>query len=371
MLKSLYIHFPYCLHLCNYCDFYKKALTDDNQIDSYLELMDQQTRELVRIMEDQKTSFEPLETLYIGGGTPSLFKPIKLEGLLGKLQKLGINQASNCEFTIEIDPGTFNLLELEAWQKLGVNRFSVGVQAFEEDFLKLLDRRHGKVEVKESLTILKDQNLNFSVDLMIGIPQSEKRDLKSEIDQLLAYSPSHFSVYILQARANYPLKNQLPNDELIRRDFIFVSNYLKQNGFNHYEVSNFAKGESKESLHNKRYWDYQSVAAVGPNATGTICYSDRVFRYQWKSLSEGFQVENVTGESLILEKLFIALRRSKPVNLIHILGSELSVKKLNSKLANWKELGYVDASSNLENVAVQPLGFLMNDSMINDLMDLF
>ncbi|MAZ49101.1 MAG: hypothetical protein CME65_11095 [Halobacteriovoraceae bacterium] len=370
MLKSLYVHFPYCKHLCNYCDFYKHKLTESSQIDTYLELMDVQVRELVKLNDFHGESFDLLDTLYIGGGTPSLLKPDKMKQLLDNFSKVGLSLNSNYEFTIEIDPGTFNLEELEAWKELGVNRFSLGVQAYNEKYLRLLDRRHDLSEVTLSLEYLSKTKSNFSVDLIIGTPESEARDLIQEIEQLSDFSPSHFSVYILSTRLNYPLKEKLPDEEKIRDDYLEVSRQLEKLGFHHYEVSNFAKTETMESVHNKKYWDYESVAAVGPNATGTICKPDKVFRYQWKSLSGGFQTEEVKGESLILEKLFLALRRSKSFNLQSILGMNISQQYLKTKVENWHQLGYVEPGSDLENLKITPLGFLMNDSMLGDLMDI-
>ena len=214
------------------------------------------------------------------------------------------------------------------------------------------------------------KNLNFSVDLLIGTPFSESRDLENELNGLLKFGPSHFSVYILNARANYPHKKNLPEDEISRDQYLLVSNFLTQKGFEHYEVSNFAKTKELESSHNKRYWDFKSVAAVGPNATGTICSPEEVFRYQWKSLSDGFQVETVAGSSLLIEKLFLSLRRSEPVDLSSLLDSSKLSKNLDSKLENWHQLGYVLPDSKINNIRVTPQGYLMNDSMLSDLMDL-
>tara|TARA_Y100000768_G_scaffold350897_1_gene301350 strand:- start:3275 stop:4276 length:1002 start_codon:yes stop_codon:yes gene_type:complete len=332
--------------------------------------MDVQVRELVKLNDFHGESFDLLDTLYIGGGTPSLLKPDKMKQLLDNFSKVGLSLNSNYEFTIEIDPGTFNLEELEAWKELGVNRFSLGVQAYNEKYLRLLDRRHDLSEVTLSLEYLSKTKSNFSVDLIIGTPESEARDLIQEIEQLSDFSPSHFSVYILSTRLNYPLKEKLPDEEKIRDDYLEVSRQLEKLGFHHYEVSNFAKTETMESVHNKKYWDYESVAAVGPNATGTICKPDKVFRYQWKSLSGGFQTEEVKGESLILEKLFLALRRSKSFNLQSILGMNISQQYLKTKVENWHQLGYVEPGSDLENLKITPLGFLMNDSMLGDLMDI-
>lgn len=367
MINSLYIHYPYCIHLCNYCDFYKHKWESADQNKAYLDLLTQQLHELSQIFDQKKQSLAPLESLYMGGGTPSLLGPDYLEDFLELLNRYDISLGAGCEFTIEADPGTFNAEDVQRWKKLGVNRVSVGVQAFEESQLNLLDRRHSIQDIAQSLEFLK--GMNFSVDLMIGTPDSDGRNIENEIFELLKFGPSHFSVYILSTRKNYPHNQKLPDDEIIRDQYLQVSNYLEGAGFMHYEVSNFAKGQELRSRHNMKYWDFESVAAVGPNASGTICSSDQVYRYQWKSLSAGHLDEVVTGSSLVIEKLFLGLRRSKEFDL-----SALFPKKyheiLQSKLENWHRLGYVLADSKINKVKLRPLGFLMNDSMLSDLMDL-
>ncbi len=367
MISSLYIHYPYCIHLCNYCDFYKHKWESADQNKAYLDLLTQQLHELHQIIDQKEESLAPLESLYVGGGTPSLLGPDYLEKFLQLLDRYNISRSSGCEFTIEADPGTFNAEDVKRWKELGVNRVSVGVQAFEKSQLNLLDRRHSIEDISESLHLLK--GMNFSVDLMIGTPDSHERNIEHEIFELLKFGPSHFSVYILSTRKNYPHNHKLPDDEIIRDQYLRVSQCLIEAGFMHYEVSNFAKAPELRSRHNMKYWDFESVAAVGPNASGTVCRADQVYRYQWKSLSAGHLDEVVEGSSLLIEQLFLGLRRSKEFDLAALFSKKYH-EILESKLENWLRLGYVFADSKINKIKVRPLGFLMNDSMLSDLMEI-
>lgn len=367
-MKSLYIHFPYCLHLCNYCDFYKHKLTDSAQIERFLSLVEEQLDEFLKLNSSAQVKVEPLETLYIGGGTPSLWKPVKLKRFLSLLNQKGIERGGDIEFTMEIDPGTFTFEDLLGWKKLGVNRLSVGGQAFSDHGLKILDRRHSLTEVQKSLKLIADNFENFSVDLIIGTPAAKQRDLDSEIDQLMSYGPKHLSVYILGTRKNYPLLESMPDDELIASQYLAVSEKLKDLGFDHYEVSNFAR-PGYQSAHNLKYWNFRSVGALGPNATGTNVFEDHLQRYQWKSLSAGYIEERIEGSSLLLERIFLNLRMSRTQDLSSLFPLE-NRENLHQIIENWREKGYVTGHSKSEALCVTPRGFLFNDSMIEDLMPL-
>jgi oxygen-independent coproporphyrinogen-3 oxidase len=305
-----------------------------------------------------------LKTLYIGGGTPSLWSMSGInfikEHIIEKYQL-----EKNHEFTIEVDPGTWTEEEIDSWIAIGVNRFSIGIQTFDEKFLSIMDREHTMLEAMELLTFLKSRKLNYSVDLMLGLPESLtlKRDIHSEIDKIIEFDPSHFSVYILKTRSNYTHKSKLPDEDYVSDEYIRTCEYLAVKGYEQYEVSNFAKN-NKKSLHNLKYWNYESVACLGSNATGLICDNSRSVRYQWKPSGEGVTSELVEGTSLEIEKIYMKLRTSGGLELSYFAGeNQAHFQKL---VALWQERKYVDSLCN-NSIHLSSRGFLMLDSLMDDI----
>lgn len=355
-IPSLYIHFPFCKHLCNYCDFYKHKFDDsEKQRAQYQDWLNKALESHQKLLDENRFEISKLDTLYIGGGTPSLW------GLQG-VSYIGdkFKNYSPKEFTIEVDPRTYSTREIKAWEDIGVNRFSLGLQAFNDDYLKLLDRKHTKDEVKQTLKDFSGKN--YSVDLLIGAPKfSSARNIKSEIDELISYGPKHFSVYILKTRKNYPLIEKLPSDDEVSEEYLEVCEYLESQGYRQYEVSNFAQ-DGFRSEHNLNYWRYKSVAAIGQNATGLLSSPEKVIRYQWKSSSSDYVIEELSGESLRIEQVYLGLRHKGDFDLASFFASES--EKLNKLLNQWDKLGYLDKNSAYH---LTSKGFLMLDSIIGDL----
>ena len=362
-ISSLYIHFPFCKHLCNYCDFFKHKLENTNQVDEFETFFSKQLDLHETYLKENGYKLEALETLYIGGGTPSLWGErgaIYLESLF---QNKRLSLKESCEFTVEVDPDAWNESEVLRWQSIGVNRFSIGSQAFSDKYISRMDRTHCLADVIKTVKYFSDRNLNYSVDLMLGLPDSETRDIETELRELLRFEPKHLSVYILKTRANYPLKNNLPVEDFTRDEYLKVSAVLKSFNYKHYEVSNFAR-EGFESKHNLKYWEYQSVAGLGPNATGLIVNDTAAIRYQWKSISLGVTDEKLVGSSLLIEKLFLGLRFHNGFDFETLFPNEnKSFVKLYKK---WTESGYLENYSSTHEIYLSALGYLMCDSLIDD-----
>ena len=377
-VSSLYLHFPFCKHLCNYCDFYKHKLTDYSQILEFEQLLEQSWEVHENLLLQHNANLAELETLYLGGGTPSLWAKAGAiffkENFIGKRLRL----ASNCEFTMEVDPGTWTQDTIDAWRDNGVNRFSLGVQAYDDRQLEILDRNHRVSDVKKTLEYFQKLKVNFSLDFIIGLPEYDgtKRDIRSELLNMMDYAPSHFSVYILQTRKNYPHLSKLPDDNIQSDQYLEVVELLEANGFNQYEISNFSKS-GKESKHNYKYWNYESVAAIGANATGLIVNGEQATRYQWKSLSAGYQIEALDYESWRIEKVYLALRTKKGLDISFIVKSyqgknseSVITSKIKKAMQRWRELGYLAKECYLESssvISLNPRGLLMLDSIMDDL----
>lgn len=364
-VDGLYLHFPFCRHLCNYCDFYKHKLSDDEQVSKYEKVLSDQIIMNNKILSDHDFIMNELETFYIGGGTPSLWSTRGSEFLASCLLPK-FNFAEDYEFTIEVDPGTWTEKEIRKWMDIGVNRFSIGVQSFDRDYLNILDREHSIDDIIDTVSFMKSINANYSVDLMLGVPLlDKKRDIVKEIEDLVQYNPNHFSVYILKCRSNYPNLNMLPDDEVVADEYLKVCQFLGQLGFEQYEVSNFAK-EGFQSKHNKKYWEYKSVAALGANGSGLLVNSDELaLRYQWKSLSDGYITEQLSDSSLSIEKFYMQLRAKGCFDL-----NALSTKNFNEfqkLIQKWKSLGYVDVKSS--EFSLSPRGYLLLDSLMDDVFN--
>lgn len=307
--------------------------------------------------------FGPLKSLYIGGGTPSLWGTEGVHYLSERLDYWGLKLAKDCEFTLEVNPGTWTEDAITQWKALGVNRFSLGIQSLREDYLKILDRVHSVSDVFKTLKFFNEIDANFSVDFMLGLPWSisKNRDVLEEVEEILAYNPSHLSLYILTAKAGYPFKEELPEDDFLSEEYMKVVNYLAEKGYFHYEVSNFSK-PGFESTHNLQYWKSHSVAALGPSAVGYL--SENQLRYKWKTSVADFVEEKLDDESKELEDLYMGLRLSEGITLTDHF-SEKELERLNKTFENWVNEGWAKYSGNHLKLTSQ--GLLILDGLMQQI----
>jgi oxygen-independent coproporphyrinogen III oxidase len=358
-VTSLYIHVPFCRHLCNYCDFFKHKFERPSAQRKEFEIYLKQSFERHEsIMREFNVEWSDLETLYLGGGTASLWDQQGAE----VFKSLGIRLAQTCEATLEVDPGSWTEEGLRAWEEIGVNRYSVGTQSFDPEYLKVLDRAHSRDETITLLERLKGKN--FSVDFLLGSPKAnQNRDILKELDELLSFEPKHLSLYILQPAAGYKLKALIPNDEIVSGEYLQVSDYLQGKGFHHYEVSNFAL-PGFESKHNLRYWHGESVAALGPTGTGYFNLGPtKAYRYKWKPSQAEILGEPLSHRELMVENLYLRLRLSEPLS-AELLGIEPS--KFQLIMSRWQDLGHVkmnDGAWRMQNTS-----WVILDSLISDLL---
>lgn len=363
-VTSLYIHFPFCRHLCNYCDFYKK-IPEGNDLDTF-ELL------FVKMWERHKdflfkNNFEmnELKTLYIGGGTPSLWGERGSNFLADLFEREGIKLPNDVEFTLEVNPGTWTMESISSWQNIGVNRFSLGIQSLRTDYLKILDRVHSVEDVFKTLEFFNSINAAFSVDFMLGLPWSESKNraIIEELEEILAYKPEHLSLYILTAKASYPHKADLPEDDFLEKEYIRVADELKKRGFGHYEVSNFSY-KGKESRHNLEYWKGGSVAAIGPSSVGFL--SGKNLRYKWKTSAADFSIEELSQEEASLEKLYLGLRISEGIKLQDHFSS-LELEKLIPRFEEWQKDHLAVFDKNTCHLAMTSRGYLVLDGLLNQI----
>ena len=263
MNKSLYIHIPFCRKKCSYCDFYSRSY-DKVLARTYIEVLCRQIRALDK----------DFSTLYIGGGTPSVLDFSLLKKLLGALSKISVKVE---EFTVEANPESLDKRKLELFRDNGVNRLSVGLQSFSDQKLKRLGRVHNSKEAIEAIQLAKRVGFkDIGIDLIFGVSGETLSEWNFELKQAVSLGLKHISTYCLTYEKNTPLFLQVKKkfiiplgDEVLAKMYLRTINYLSKKGFNHYEISNFAK-PGFESKHNRNYWQGNSYLGLGPSAVSFI-----------------------------------------------------------------------------------------------------
>lgn len=260
MISSLYIHIPFCKQICSYCDF-TKFCYQKKWVMPYLESLKKEILE--------KYQNETLKTLYIGGGTPTSLEEHELEYLL-ELTKYFVKD-SKIEFTIEANLKDLTLSKIKLLKKYGVNRISIGIQTFHKNLQKTLNRNEDYNLLKEVITTLKENNItNINLDLMYAIPNETLDDVKKDLEYFLSLDVPHISTYslILEPHTTLGLNHteEFPQ-ELDEEMYKIICKTLKQAGYIHYEVSNFAK-PNYESKHNLTYWNNEEYYGFGVGSSG-------------------------------------------------------------------------------------------------------
>lgn len=260
MLSGMYIHIPFCLNKCNYCDFLSFKSTDEER-EKYVTAL---------IKEINMYPKFPLETVYFGGGTPSLLTPEQVNRVLANL-----DIKENSEVTLEVNPKTVTLEKFKLFKKAGINRVSIGIQSFNDKMLKVLGRLHSSNEGSEAFYLARKAGFdNISLDLMFSLPNQTLDDLKADLNHLFALKPEHFSIYSLIweegtdffAKLEAGIYKETDND-LEASMYELIIEEAKKNGYIHYEISNFCL-PGKRAIHNTKYWQNEEYLGIGIGASG-------------------------------------------------------------------------------------------------------
>ena len=315
---SIYIHFPWCLKKCPYCDFHSCRINAENLPEKpYLEAL------LVDLENDLKfLQGRTARSVYFGGGTPSLFSPIIFEKILDYLAGKSVF-GKNTEITLEVNPGTITLEKARCWKGFGINRLSIGIQSFQDEKLKALGRIHNSEEAVRAVEIAKEAGFsNINLDLMFGLPNQTLTDALYDLNTVFSLEPTHLSWYELTLEPgtvffkNPPI---LPNEnEMLVIQEKGLETILK-NGFNQYEVSAYSKGIENRSQHNLNYWQFGDYLGIGAGAHGKITdlVSNKIIRYskienskKYLAASNKYQTNNeeIFGKNLVFEFMLNALR---------------------------------------------------------------
>lgn len=266
---GVYIHIPFCKQKCYYCDFISYA-NKEQYFDKYVQAL---ITEMSSFLDNNDVE---IETIYIGGGTPSIIDAKYIEKVMAKLQEKNALITAK-EITIEVNPGTVTEEKLKTYKKIGINRLSIGLQSTDNNILKTIGRIHSYEDFLNTYKLARNQGFgNINVDLMIGLPNQKISDIKSSLEKITDLKPEHISVYSLIVEENTPIekmlnigKLELPDEELERNMYWYVKNVLELNGYKHYEISNFAK-EGYESKHNLDCWNQKEYIGFGVAAHSYI-----------------------------------------------------------------------------------------------------
>ncbi|OLQ78557.1 YggW family oxidoreductase [Photobacterium proteolyticum] len=272
---SLYVHIPWCVQKCPYCDFNSHALKAEipelDYIDALIEDLDTDLA-TYRLTEDSRS----LHSIFIGGGTPSLISPEEIGRLL-KAIEARIPFSENIEITMEANPGTVEAGRFTAYREVGINRISIGIQSFQDEKLKRLGRIHGSDEATRAANLATDAGLNsFNIDLMHGLPDQSIDDALSDLKQAIALNPPHLSWYQLTIEPNtlfYSKPPTLPDDDDLWDIFEQGHQLLTEAGYVQYEISGYSK-PGLQCRHNLNYWRFGDYLGIGCGAHGKISFAD-------------------------------------------------------------------------------------------------
>ena len=343
---SVYIHIPWCIHKCPYCDFNSHEFKDQNIKNNE----EAYTHALLKQIENYNIEpNRPIHSIFFGGGTPSLFSPKAFDTLIKKLENtFGLDK--NCEITIEANPGTFDKEHFYGYRDVGINRMSLGIQSFNQIHLKKLERIHSPKEAASAANLAVKIFDKVNIDLMFALPNQSLSDVKEDITKALEIGTSHISYYHLTIEPNtffYKFPPQLPDEEKSAEIFDLISNELNSAKFEHYETSAYAKKNS-QCLHNLNYWNFGDYLGIGAGAHSKLSCEGKISRKScFKNPRDYIKNTNnhkfyddeklLSENDLIFEFMMNALRLNKGFNQslfeqrtnlpISIIDKELSLAK--------------------------------------------
>ena len=331
-MAGLYIHIPFCKKRCLYCDFF--STTQLARRKEYVEAL------LKEIAMRRNEASEPIQTVYIGGGTPSTLDAADIEKII---RAVGLQEAE--EVTMEMNPGDATREYLRALRQTGINRLSIGIQSFQDELLQLIDRRHNAQQAIDAVRMAQEVGFdNISVDLMYALPTQTMAQWEADIETALSLDVQHISSYGLMYEEGTALTKMMENGELEAIDedtentmYDRLCERLKQAGFVHYEVSNFAL-PGREAKHNSNYWNGTPYIGVG---AGAHSYIGKVRSWNPDDLDTYIQgmndgslkreSETLSDEDLYNEQIMLGLRTSKGCRLSPSVDRRLTVGKLREK----------------------------------------
>jgi len=376
MKAGVYLHIPFCLKKCGYCDFYS-VIKDTSLINKFLKLSQQEIEFYADHPVFSKCEFQ---TLYFGGGTPSILSSEQIAELVNKVQS-NFQLPGKFEFTIEANPETLSLEKLMEYRSIGVNRLSIGIQSFSDSELKIMGRIHDSNQAQNSIRWAREAGFdNISLDLIFAIPYQTTSNWMQNLNLAISFQPEHISVYCLTIEEGTPLAHKTStgslrksDDETEREMYLKTIEVLVESGYQQYEISNFAKS-GFECKHNLGYWNWSPYLGIGPSA-----HSFWRFHRQWntRSIHQYLQMisdknnavddaEELSDQQKMLEFIYLNLRKCSGIDLQQFEGIfQISFMnkfdKIIDKLNDYKENRLLTLDK--KHLKLTPFGFVIFDEI--------
>ncbi len=348
---GIYVHIPFCKSRCEYCDFYSNGGGKDSRmVDEYLQALADHIRETGKLAPDYV-----VDTVYFGGGTPSYFGAENLDKILDEIQS-SFHLGENPEITFEANPDSVTEQGLKKLLRAGFNRISIGVQSDDDEILHNLGRSHNFAQAKEAMELARKVGFaNISLDLMYGLPNQTMEGWMRTVERIVHMRPEHISCYGLRIEENtkmwkYHDRLNLPNDDMQADMYFAASQYLKEHGYEHYEVSNFAK-KGFASRHNMKYWTGEEYIGFGPSAASDFAGKRFTILSDLRGYNEGIakqrqvlsECESIPPRARAGEYLMLRLRTN-----LGIMAKEyekqflLSFEPLQQKFEQYQKNGFAE-----------------------------
>ncbi len=354
---AAYIHIPFCRRRCFYCDFPISVVGNSGGKSASI-MVEEYIAALIEDIQLTPSTEEPLQTVFFGGGTPSLLSPQQLTQIIQAIAShFGI--AHNAEISMEIDPGTFDRDRLLGYLEAGLNRFSLGVQTFDEELLKVCGRSHTLADAMQSIEIIKQLEIdNFSLDLISGLPHQTLEHCLKSLEMAIAIAPKHLSCYDLVlepvtafGKQYKPGKTPLPNDDDAAEMYRLTQATLTKAGYQHYEISNYAQ-PGYQCRHNRVYWENKPYYGFGMGAASYVVgkrFSRPKTRreyYAWLEAGAIIDAPEISATDYILEIFMLGLRLAEGINLEQFEPDNL--KKIWSCIKPYYRQGWIEILDNQE-----------------------
>lgn len=370
---GLYVHIPFCVKKCAYCDFYSQ--TDYTVSDAYLEALLTEAS-----MVSEKYRGRLIDTVYIGGGTPSSLSAQQLAVLLSSLRGI-FDIADGAEFTLEANPATLDEEKLHVLQANGVNRLSIGLQSASNQELCQLSRIHSYEDFEKTYRLARKYINNISLDLMFGLPDQTEASFQSTLRSALEFEPNHISMYALKIEEGTPFYRMeetlvLPSEDEVANMYLYACDFLEKAGYRQYEISNFAR-QGCFSRHNFRYWNRDEYIGLGPaahsfvdgrryaNAKNITAYIQALSQKKLPPVSEDV---TLSFEEVIEEEIMLKLRTADGLDIAYlkdVLGYAID-KTAAQKIQEYVKNGFLVQKGTA--IAFTPRGFLVSNTIISDLL---
>ncbi len=349
---GIYVHIPFCVKKCPYCDFY--SITDLSGVPTFL-------KAIGREIETVGVTDQVFDTLYIGGGTPSVLEAESIRQIIDAANT-HFTVGADIEITLEVNPGTISRESLRDFRRAGVNRLNIGIQSFQSNNLRFLGRIHSAAEAALTIEWARQAGFdNIGLDLIYGLPAQDKENWLGDLTRAIETETEHLSCYMLTVESNTPLgrdvaaaRIRLPSDGTVRELFDTTIDFLTTHGFVQYEISNFARQTGvgsgpRFSRHNQKYWSFAPYIGLGPSAHSFIeperYWNHRRLENYMRQIEAGqspiAEREKLTREQMIMEAIYLGLRTTRGIEL-DAFGKRFGINFLNSfeaKIADFEKDG--------------------------------